>query len=134
VAYQLEFDKLLLYDSGKSGIAVPVLLQVGNQVVSIDAKLDTGSSHCIFQRFVGERLGLNIESGYLTRILTTTGAFIAYGHNITLSALDFNFDSLVYFAKDDDFTRDVLGRHGFLNKVQIGIRDYQGEFYMSHND
>jgi hypothetical protein len=134
VAYQLEFDKLLLYDSGKSGITVPVLLQVGNQVISIDAKLDTGSSHCIFQRFVGERLGLNIESGYQTRILTTTGAFIAYGHDITLSVLDFNFDSLVYFAKDDDFTRDVLGRHRFLNKVQIGIRDYQGEFYMNRND
>jgi hypothetical protein len=134
VAYQLEFDKLLLYDSGKSGITVPVLLQVGNQVISIDTKLDTGSSYCIFQRFAGERLGLNIESGYLTRILTTTGAFIAYGHNVTLSALGFNFDSLVYFAKDEDFTRDVLGRQGFLNKVQIGIRDYQSEFYMSRND
>jgi len=89
VAYQLEFDKLLLYDSGKSGITVPVLLQVGNQVISIDAKLDTGSSHCIFQRFVGERLGLNIESGYQTRILTTTGAFIAYGHDITLYSIRF---------------------------------------------
>jgi hypothetical protein len=133
VAYQLEFDKLLLYDSGKSGITVPVLLQVGNQVVSIDAKLDTGSSHCIFQHFAGERLGLNIESGYQTGILTT-GAFIAYGHNVTLSVLNFNFDSLVYFAKDEDFTRDVLGRHGFLNKVQIGIRDYQGELYVSRND
>lgn len=134
MVYQLGFDKLLLYDAGKSGITAPVLLQVGTQIALIDTKIDTGSSHCIFQRFVGEHLGLDIESSYQIEIYTTTGSFVTFGHDVTLTVLDVSFDSLVYFAKDEDFTRDVLGRHGFLNQVQIGLRDYQGELYLSRND
>ena len=134
MAYQLAFDKLLFYDSSMSGITVPVFLQIGTLIANVDAKLDTGSTHCIFQRFVGNKLGLDIESGYRIEVRSAKGLFIAYGHNVTLTVLDFTFDSLVYFAKDDDFTRDVLGRQGFLNKVQIGVRDYQGELYLSRND
>ena len=132
--YQLTFEKILLYDSSKSGITVPVFLQTGNLITNVDAKLDTGSSHCIFQRFVGDSLGLDIENGYRIEVHTVNGSFTAYGHNVTLTVLDFKFDSQVFFAKNEDFKRDILGRHGFLNKVQIGIRDYQGEFYLSRND
>ena len=134
MAYQLAFEKLLLYDSSKSGITVPVFLQIGKLIANVDAKLDTGSTHCIFQRFVGNKLGLDIESGYQIEIRSATGLFTAYGHNVTLTVLDFTFDSLVYFAKDDDFRRDVLGRQGFLNNLQIGVRDYQGELYLSRDD
>jgi hypothetical protein len=134
LAYQLAYERLLLYDSSKSGITIPVFLQIGKLIANIDAKLDTGSTHCIFQRFVGNKLGLDIESGYQIEVRSINGSFIAYGHNVTLTVLDFTFDSLVYFAKDENFIRDVLGRQGFLNKVQIGIRDYQGELYLSRND
>jgi hypothetical protein len=134
MAYLLSFDRLHLYDSGKSGITFPVTLRLGKFEAYIQAKLDTGSSHCIFQRVFGDELGLDVESGYQIEVHTTMGAFSVYGHNVTLIVLDFTFDSLVYFAKDEDFTRDVLGRQGFLNNVQIGIRDYQGELYLSRND
>lgn len=134
MAHQLAFEKLLFYDSSISGIRIPIFLQIGERIANVDAKLDTGSSHCIFQRFVGDKLGLDIERGYRIEVRTANSSFVAYGHNVTLTALDFTFDSLVYFAEDDDFVRDVLGRHGYLNKVQIGIRDYQGEFYLSRND
>lgn len=134
MSYPLSFDALHFYDSGKSGITVPVTLRLGNLETYVRTKLDTGSSHCIFQRVFGEELGLDIEGGHQIEIRTTTGAFTAFGHNITLNVLDFSFDVLVYFAKDEAFTRDVLGRHGFLNRVQIAVRDYQGELYLSRND
>ena len=134
MSYHLAFDNLLLYDAGRIGIAVPVLLHIGGQAVNLEAKLDTGSSHCIFQRFAGDQLGLDVEGGYRTTIHTATGSFIAFGHQVALAVFDLNFDSLVYFAKDEGFSRDVLGRHGFLDKVRVGIRDYQGELYLSRND
>lgn len=130
MSYNLAFDNLFFYDPGKSGISLSVLLHLGQLEVNVEAKLDTGSSHCIFQRIFGERLGLTSESGYQMSMSTVNGVFMTYGHNIMLSVLDYQFDSLVYFARDEDFNRDVLGRQGFLNQVQIGIRDYQGELYL----
>lgn len=134
MSHQLAFEVLHLYDSGKSGITLPARLSLAGAYTDVVTKLDTGASYCIFQRAHGERLELDIESGYRIKIHTPTGSFIAYGHNVMLSVLGFHFDSLVYFAKDEDFTRDVLGRHGFLNNVQIAIRDYQGELFLSRND
>ena len=73
--YQLSFDKLHFYDSGKSGISIPVTLRIGQSVESLMAKIDTGASHCIFRRIYGEQLGLDIERGYLLQVSTPTGTF-----------------------------------------------------------
>lgn len=132
--YQLSFDKLHFYDSGKSGISIPVTLRIGQSVESLMAKIDTGASHCIFRRIYGEQLGLDIERGYLLQVSTPTGTFTVYGHDVTLVVADFEFDATVYFAADEAFKRDVLGRHGWLEKITIGIRDYHGELYLSGND
>jgi hypothetical protein len=132
--YQLNFDELHHYDSGKSGISIPVILRLGNLMVKFDAKIDTGSSHCGFQRYLGEDLGINIESGNRQATGTVTGSFITYGPEVTLSVLGFEFDSTVYFAEDESFTRNVLGRQGWLNRMRLGIVDYEGRLYLSRND
>lgn len=132
-AYRLEFPALHKYDAGKSGITVPVMLRAGATAVSFDAKLDTGSTYCIFQRTHGENLGLDIESGHRIAISTATGIFIVYGHEVTLSVKDFDFDMTAYFAEDYAFTRNVLGRYGFLNRVRIGLLDYEGRLYLGRS-
>ncbi len=132
--YHLTFEKFHLYDSGKSGISIPVTLRLGQSAESLMAKIDTGASHCIFRRIYGEQLGLDIERGYPLQISTATGTFTAYGHDVTLLVADFEFDATVYFATDEAFRRNVLGRHGWLEKVTIAIRDYEGELYVSRND
>lgn len=45
--------------------------------------------------------------------------------------LDFNFEITAYFAADPSFNRNVLGRHGFLDRVQLGLVDYEGRMYLS---
>lgn len=132
--YQFIFDRFHRYDSGKSGITVPVKLSINDSYTDIETKLDTGASHCIFQRAHGESLGFNNESGYRITINVPGGQFTAYGHDVTLSVLGFELDAMVYFAEDDSFRRDVLGRQGFFNRVNIAIFDYQGELYLSRND
>ena len=129
--YNLEFDNLHIYDPSKTGISVPVTLKLSQTEIEVEAKLDTGASFSIFARALGEDLGLDIEKGQSTQIATVTGSFIAYGHNITLSVFDFSFDSMVYFAASDSFSRNVLGRQGFLNHFRLAVIDYEGKLFLS---
>ena len=129
--HNLEFEKLVRYDAGKSGITVKVELRLGENYTVFDAKIDTGSTYCVFERLYGERLGIEIEKGLSERIGTADGSFQAFGHQLTLTVEGYEFDSTVYFAQDENFKRNVLGRHGWLDRVLIGINDYDGKLYLS---
>jgi len=57
--HTLHFHTFHLYDVTSSGITLPVELSVGRERVTIaNAKLDTGSSFCIFQREYATYWGL----------------------------------------------------------------------------
>ena len=131
VVYSLAFNVLHHYDPALPGIDLPVMLSTGNETIKTIAKLDTGASFCIFKREHCEALGLAVETGIPRRIGTATEPFIAYGHNVSLSALGFHFDSLVFFAANPGFRRNVLGRHGWLEHMRLAVIDYDGELYAS---
>ena len=129
--HQLNFEKLASYDAGESGITVNTTLKLADKSVSFPAKIDTGSTFCIFERKYGEELDLKIESGLFQRVGTATGIFVTFGFRITLEVEGFEFDSLVYFAQDENLRRNVLGRRGWLELVRIGLVDYEGKLYLS---
>jgi len=131
VSYSLTFDVLHRYDPALPGIDVPVVISSGNETIKTIAKLDTGASLCIFKREHGDALGLDIESGVPQRIGTATEPFIAYGHNVSLTALGFHFDRMVFFADRAGFRRNVLGRRGWMERVRLAVVDYEGELYAS---
>ena len=134
MAHQLSFKHLIRYDPGEAGVTVDVALKLFDRNVSFAAKVDTGSSYCIFERKHGEALGLSIESGLPQPISTVAGRFITYGHQVTLCVADFEFDSMIYFAVDGSVTRNVLGRHGWLDRIVLGIVDYEGRLLLSQYD
>ncbi len=136
MSYEISSAKLIRYDSGKTGIELPITLSfgsLGQDEIKIIAKLDTGSTDCIFQRFCGEERGLDIETGYRKDFSTATGIFTAYGHSVTLTVFGIDFEAMVYFAKAPEFNRNVLGRNGFLNRVLIALNDYAGNLYFTQN-
>ena len=108
----IEFDLVHEYSLYEIGITVDAALQNGEYSVDVDAKIDTGSTYCIFERHYGECLDLNIENGNLAEIGTATGSFRAYGHEVTLTVLGIETVSNVYFAESEYFDRNVLGRIG----------------------
>lgn len=130
MAYQLEFEKLLSYPVTDEGINLEVLLKLSDAQVKINAKIDTGATYSIFQRRFAEELGLVVETGIRQRFGTATGSFDAYGFRITLYAADLEFDSMVFFAADASFTKNVLGRIGWLDKIIIALNDYEGKLYL----
>ena len=127
----IEFAETYKYDTMLIGITVPVALFDGAESSAFKAKIDTGSSFCIFERKNGERLGLEIESGEEILISTATDDFTAYGHELTMFVLGIETYSKVYFAKEDWFTRNVLGRQGWLDRVKLGLIDYEGKLLLS---
>ena len=131
MVYRLDFDKLLDYDVGKVGITVAITLRLKEQRADFTAKIDTGADRCIFERKYGEQLGLQIESGVTQRFNTATGTFLTYGHEITLQIADLQFDSMVFFAAEESFTRNVVGRFGWLDRMVLGLVDYEGKLYLS---
>ncbi len=128
---EIFFDETYSYDTLKSGITVPVLLKLDERIVAIEAKIDTGAENCIFERRHGETLGLEIEAGDEQIFSTVTAPFVTYRHEISLNVLGVEVTSYVYFAKEESFTRNVLGRQGWLDRVKLGLIDYEGKLLLS---
>lgn len=129
--HTLDFSHLVEYDTGLPGISLKVKISIGRASAEFSAKIDTGATDCVFARRYAEGIGLDIEAGRLIEIGTPTGSFKTFEHWITLSVLNYDFDVPACFAADEHFSRNVLGRIGFLNQVLIGINDYDGKLYLS---
>ncbi|MGI8639800.1 MAG: aspartyl protease family protein [Pyrinomonadaceae bacterium] len=127
----ISFDEIHFYNTLKVGITASVILSFGGEFADFEAKIDTGSSYCVFERKHAERLNLDVESGEEIRISTATNSFTAYGHELTLSVLGIESYAKVYFAKEESFTRNVLGRQGWLDRVKLGLIDYEGKLLLS---
>lgn len=131
MALTVSFDVLHQYDAALDDIIVPVKLSAGAKVVEFGAKLDTGAACCIFQRHYARMLGFTVEDGKRRAFAMASGRpFIAFGHQVTLSALEFHFESRVYFAEDPDFQRNVLGREDWIRRVKLGMVDVDGLLYV----
>ena len=132
--HQLSFTELVNYDAGQPSITVPITLSVSQARIYCDARVDTGSSNCIFARNLGEELGLDIETGLRLLVGTVTGNFVAYLHEVNLSLASFEFCGLVGFVENKEFRRNVLGRRGFIEQIVLGLVDYEGKLYLSRYD
>ena len=132
--FHLSYEFVIEYDAGKPGISIDVVISSGGIAVTVPAKLDTGSTRCIFARKYGEDLGLQIEDGEPQVISTPVGTFRAFGHAVNLTTLDYTFEPEVLFAENDAFNQNVLGRHGWLERLIVGINDYDGKLFLSPYD
>jgi hypothetical protein len=130
--YQLAFNARSEYSLLETGITIEVNLRLGEETVLTQAKVDTGAQVCLFQREIGERLGLEIESGHFLLLDTLAGSLTAYGHEVKLYTLGLEFDSVIYFTANHGMKRNLLGREGWLQKVRLAVIDYDAVIYLSH--
>ena len=131
MTHPLTFSHLVEYDAGQPGIALEVKISRNGHSILVPTKVDTGATHCIFARRFGEQLGLDIETGDPLSIATAAGSFPAFRHEVTLSLFAYDFDAAICFAANESFTRNVLGRKSFLDRVLLGLNDYEGKLYLS---
>ena len=96
--------------------------------------LDTGASHCLFERRTGEELKLDIESGDRRFFGTAAGRVETFGHLVQIQIFDLVFESVVYFFADPTIEKNLLGRIGWLDRIRLGIVDYDREVYLAPYD
>ena len=130
--YVLRFATEHVYDSKLEGITLEVLLTVGlGKPARLRAKVDTGASDCVFERQYADLLGLSVEQGDRRVFSTAAGRFLAFGHEVSVEVLGHEVVSLVYFFADEAVEKNVLGRRGWLDRVRLGIVDYESTLYLS---
>lgn len=132
--FLLGFTDRHVYEAAES-LSVPIRL-ISNRSLStgILANIDTGSTFCVFDRVYADILGLNLTAGIEERISTATGSFFCFGHELTLSVFDLEWQAVVYFAEPEIFNINVVGRVGFLDRLKIGIVDYEQMLYLGIYD
>ena len=59
----IEFSRTHSYLPSDEGISLPVFPNNGAERVKLLAHVDTGASHCLFERRHGELLNLEVEAG-----------------------------------------------------------------------
>jgi predicted aspartyl protease len=126
VAQTFTFESAHFYDTAKSGIEIGILLHCGERHARVNAKLDTGSSFCVFERAVAKALEIDVEGGSLMFISTATGQFKAYGHWVTIETLGYEVESMVSFAADETLKRNVLGRQGWIDRFKLCLVEHDG--------
>ena len=132
--FALSFLNQIFYDRHPD-IAFSIFLSSDSQFfVPVKVKLDTGSTFCVFQRQYAEALGIEVEQGTPERMRAATGSFLAYGHELLISMEGIEWQATVFFAEDEYFPVNVVGRVGFLDRLRIGLVDYEQTLYLSAYD
>ena len=126
----VNFDASHRYASTE-GIEVPIELRIGDRKIELFARVDTGAAHCIFERRYAEELGLDVESGRSQRFRTMSGSFATYEHEVTVHTFGIEFSAVVFFAHDPAFSKSFVGRSGWLDRLRIGIIDYDRMLFVS---
>ncbi|HEX5085893.1 MAG TPA: hypothetical protein VFY40_27995 [Blastocatellia bacterium] len=128
---QLTFAEEHSYKDDGDGIPLQVRLIYAGQSIEVTAKVDPGSTVCLFSHEVGLALGIPVEQGIPKRLGSLTGSLDAFGHEVTLQTGDIAFQSFVYFAKYPNLPRNLLGRQGWLRNLRLGLVDYDNLLYLS---
>jgi predicted aspartyl protease len=134
LAFNVSFARRHSYAGSADSITLPVVLSAGQERVDLVASLDTGAAYCVFQRIYAEALGFEVERGVPMNFATANSRFEAFGHEVAISTLDLEVHSLVFFFADVNIVKNVLGRHGWLDRLNVGVVDHDQLLYVGHHD
>lgn len=132
--YSIPFRFRYAYKPTDRGVNVPISLSAGLETVRLFASVDTGADYCLFERGFAEALLIDLEQGIPSDFATAAGTFRAWGHELTLAILGVEVHAIVYFFENPAITKNVLGRKGWLNRVRLGLVDYDSVVYLSAYD
>jgi predicted aspartyl protease len=87
------------------------------------AQIDTGAEYCFFSGDRAQGLGIRLLDGTHIRLLSANGGAVdAYLHDLGLEFLGQRVTAKVAFSTGA-VTREILGRRGFLDHIQLGVRE-----------
>ncbi len=120
--HRLQFRQHYWYPSQIEGIRLPVTLKAGGTELEIFAFVDTGATYCMFPREYAELLDLDVETGHRVTLATVAGTVEAFGVAL---------DATVFFFANERIQKNVLGRNGWLNRIRLGLVEYEQQLFLS---
>jgi len=133
VTHKIVYRHRMEYDTKVAGVVLPVTLLANDRVAAVNAAVDTGSTLCVFQHEIAERLGIMVEGGVEDYVSAMGTIIKVYGHEVTLVLEDLSMDLMVYFPAYQHIPRNLLGRQGFLQRMLFGLDDYEGVVYFGYH-
>ncbi|WP_218673903.1 hypothetical protein, partial [Candidatus Entotheonella palauensis] len=140
IAHQVAQGDVIAYDDSAlarygRGVFLEIVLRAnGHTTPAIRVRVDSAVSFCVFGRQWADILALEWEVGDHVTIRTAMGVFSAYGHDITLHLLDYEWTAWIVFAEWDTTpptqARDVLGLTGFFDHFLVAIDDLSEVIYL----
>ncbi len=121
MATQLVFSISQRFKTTDAGIVIPCTLERNATQVKITAKVDPGSEYCLFSREAADELGIDVLDGPPVHLSTLAGGLTANAHWVTLHTLGLRFESFVLFHPAYDTDRNLLGRRGWLNNLNMAL-------------
>lgn len=76
-------------------------------------------------------LELGVEAGRLQLFRTMAGSFAAYEHEVTIQTFGIELSANVFFTQGGTFSRNFLGRSGWLDRLRIAVIDYDRMLFVS---
>lgn len=119
--FQLNFPLRRRFQTTDVGIVIPCSLERNGIIVDTSAKVDLGAEYCLFNRDLAESLQIEVEDGFPISLSTLAGSFTGFAHTVVLNTFDFQFESTVLFNPAYDAGRNILGRIGWLNNLNLGL-------------
>ena len=134
MAYEIVYRYRLDYDTKGAGAVLQVVIGANGRVQYVNAAIDNGSTLCVFQREIAERLGINVEEGIEEHVSAMGTIIRVYGHEVTLVLGELSLDLFVYFPAYQHIPRNLLGMQGFLQRFLVGLDNYEGFVYLGYHD
>ncbi len=63
-----------------------------------------------------------------------TGGVETFGHVVLIDTLGIKFESTVYFFTNPGIRKNLLGRVGWLDRIRLGLVDYDQMLYLAPYD
>jgi hypothetical protein len=110
--------------------AISVTLHHGLFKLQAIALIDSGSTYSLFDYQIGKELGIDVRAGRLQRLSSLGGLVLGYAHLVELEVAEgWRFATEVLFS-DDAIPRNLLGHHGFIEHVAVGLQGKTGQIYL----
>ncbi len=103
---------------------IPVTLKYGGNSRRVEALIDSGADMCLFDKSIGEALGINIESG-IRQVSSgiEAGEVETYYHDIKIEIGGWSYDARAGFLVPADPNRrlgyGILGHNPIFEKHKI---------------
>lgn len=118
--------------SGRPSPVVTVRLFRDKGQADVDAYVDSGAFYSVFQPYVAQRLGIDIETGLRRGVILGDGRLITiYLHRVGLRLGDEHLSATIGFSRELGIGFNLLGRYSIFDKLMFCFNDHQRTLYVS---